>query len=164
MMICNGNKLTFITALTHFENGKAKMVDISRKPSTDRYAHARALIRLPAQAKQALLENNKKGDPLHVAILGGIMGTKLTSTLIPLCHAIPLNSVDVDCELDGDCVIVNCHVKAHHHTGVEMEALTGATVASLIVYDMLKAASHGITIENIHLVAKTGGKRDFNSK
>ncbi|KAH9247018.1 molybdenum cofactor biosynthesis protein C [Batrachochytrium salamandrivorans] len=142
------------------------MVDVSSKPNTLRFAHARAIIRLPPVALLALQTNQThKGNPLQVAILGGIMATKQTSLLIPLCHQIPLSSVDVDCALEdgeeGGRVVVDCKVRAEYHTGVEMEALTGASVASLVVYDMLKAASHGIMIESIHLVEKRGGKRDF---
>lgn len=142
------------------------MVDVSSKPSTLRFAHARATICLPPAALLALQTNHtRKGSPLQVAILGGIMAAKQTSLLIPLCHHIPLSSVDVDCVLEEDVgrVVVDCRVRAEYHTGVEMEALTGASVASLVVYDMLKAASHGITIESIRLVEKRGGKRDFKS-
>jgi cyclic pyranopterin phosphate synthase len=156
-------KLTISTVLSHFDaqSNKARMVDVSGKQLTERFAHARAWIRLPSECTKALTEcNTKKGSPLHVAVLGGIMATKQTSMLIPLCHQVPLTNVDVQVEQVDNLVKVDCMVKAFYHTGVEMEALVGASVASLIVYDMLKAASHGMVIESVELIKKSGGKRD----
>jgi cyclic pyranopterin phosphate synthase len=137
------------------------MVDVTAKHATHREARARAWIRLPPAARVALEDNV---SPLYTAVLGGIMRAKHTSLLIPLCHPLPLDSVDVTVTQsteDASLVVVECHVKARYHTGVEMEALTGASVASLVVYDMLKAASHGIRIEGIELVEKRGGKKDY---
>ena len=143
------------------------MVDVSEKTKTRRTAHARAEIRLPHPAQLALESHNKKGSPLHTAVIGGIMAAKQTWQLVPLCHQIPLDKVDVEVaqsEEDKSVVVVSCKVSAFHHTGVEMEALVGASIASCVVYDMLKAASHGIVIESVRLVEKTGGKKDFKGQ
>lgn len=140
------------------------MVDVSDKIKTLRTAKARASVYLPAPAMIALRNQDlqKKGSPLQVAIIGGIMAAKQTSNLIPLCHHIPLNKVDVDVKVEEHLVHVDCSVSAFYHTGVEMEALVGASIAACIVYDMLKASSHGIIIQTIKLMAKTGGKQDYN--
>lgn len=144
------------------------MMDISAKEKSRRTAHARAEIKLPPDAILALesTQANKKGSPLHTAIIGGIMATKQTSQLIPLCHQIPLDKVDVNViqsAEDSSLVQVDCMVSAYHHTGVEMEALVGASIAACVVYDMLKAASHGIEIRAVRLIEKTGGKRDYKA-
>jgi molybdenum cofactor biosynthesis protein MoaC len=142
--------------------GRAKMVDVGQKPRSRRLAHARAVISLPDAAVVALLDasNNRKGSPLSVAQIAGIAGAKLTSTLVPLCHPIPIDFVDVALRHEQGRVIVDCHVGSTNVTGVEMEALSGASAAALCVYDMLKAASHDITW-NVCLMAKSGGKREF---
>jgi cyclic pyranopterin monophosphate synthase len=146
--------------LTHFKDGQPQMVDVSNKPSTIRTATAEALITLPPEARAALqIGGVGKGDPLIVAQLAGIMAAKQTSTLIPLCHPVPLSSVDVQVRLEDAGVIVTATARtAAAQTGVEMEALMSASVASLTVYDMLKAASKGIEITRIRLLEKTGGK------
>jgi cyclic pyranopterin phosphate synthase len=138
------------------------MVDVSEKPDARRLARARARIVLPKETVQALANLDvKKGSPLHVAVLGGIMGAKQTSNLIPLCHQVPLDDVQVEVKQNLNVIQVECIVKAFYHTGVEMEAMMGASIASLVVYDMLKATSLNICIESIRLMEKRGGKRDF---
>lgn len=142
------------------------MVDVSRKVDTKRTAHARAIVELPHKAVVALedVTRHKKGSPLHVAVLGGIMAAKQTSALIPLCHQIPLDGVDVNVERsesNPNQIIIDCHVSCLHKTGVEMEALVGCSIAALTVYDMLKVATHGIEIRSVRLISKTGGKNDY---
>ena len=145
--------------LTHFKDGQPHMVDVSDKPSTTRTATAEAIITLPPEARAALQSGGVgKGDPLAVAQLAGIMGAKQTSALIPLCHPVPLSSVDVRVTLEEAGVIVTATARTTAQTGVEMEALTSASIACLTVYDMLKAASKGIEITRIRLLEKTGGK------
>jgi len=145
--------------LTHFKDGQPYMVDVSSKPSTTRTATAEALITLPQEARAALQSGGVgKGDPLAVAQLAGIMGAKQTSALIPLCHPVPLSSVDVRVTLEEIGVKVTATARTTAQTGVEMEALTAVSIASLTVYDMLKAASKGIEITRLRLLEKTGGK------
>ena len=145
--------------LTHFKDGQPHMVDVAHKPSTVRTATAEAIITLPPEARAALNSGGVgKGDPLSVAQLAGIMGAKQTSTLIPLCHPVPLSSVDVRVTLEESGVKVTATARTVASTGVEMEALMSASIASLTVYDMLKAASKGIEITRIRLLEKTGGK------
>jgi len=147
--------------LTHFEDGKPRMVDVSEKPATLRVARAEAFVHLPEPAARALAEGGVgKGDPLVVAQLAGIMAAKRTSELIPLCHPLPLSKVRVDLEFDADRrrVRIEAEVKTKAETGVEMEALTAASVAALTVYDMLKAVAKGIEIGPVRLLYKSGGK------
>ncbi len=145
--------------LTHFKDGSPHMVDVSNKPSTTRTATAEAIITLPPEARAALEAGGVgKGDPLMVAQLAGIIGAKQTSALIPLCHPVPLSSVDVLVRLEEAGVIVTATARTSAQTGVEMEALTAVSIASLTVYDMLKAASKGIEITRVRLLEKTGGK------
>ena len=145
--------------LTHFKDGRAVMVDVSEKAVTKRKAIAEALILLPPEAQAALESGGVgKGDPLAVAQLAGIIGAKKTAELIPLCHPIPLSSVDVNLERVPEGVRVTATARTTDRTGVEMEAMTAVSVAALAVYDMLKAASKGIVISRIRLLAKTGGK------
>ncbi|GGJ37051.1 cyclic pyranopterin monophosphate synthase MoaC [Deinococcus roseus] len=146
-----------MSELTHFEEGAPRMVDVADKPSTTRTAQAEAIIMLPEPARLAL-QNNPKGDPLMVAQLAGIMGAKKTSDLIPLCHPLPIKKAGVEIEPHAQGLRVIATVKTEGQTGVEMEALTAVSVAALTVYDMLKAASKGIEIQNIRLLSKTGGK------
>ncbi len=135
------------------------MVDVSDKTATRREATAEATILLPLEARAALDRGGVgKGDPLMVAQLAGIMGAKKTSDLIPLCHPIPLSSVDVTLERTEVGVRVTATARTTNQTGVEMEALTAVSVAALTVYDMLKAVSKGIEISKIRLLKKTGGK------
>ena len=143
------------------------MVDVSDKVKTKRFAKAQTIVKLPLEAVKALDEaQNKKGDVLHTAIIGGIMAAKQMQNLIPLCHQIPLDKVTVDISrdsADASRLIIICEVAAFHHTGVEMEAIIGSSIAACVVYDMLKAASHGIEIESTKLLVKTGGKKDYHS-
>jgi cyclic pyranopterin phosphate synthase len=143
--------------------GKVKMVDVGAKSYTQRVAVATGRVLLGATAFHLVVENRmKKGDVLVTAKIAGIMAAKRTSELIPLCHNIQLSSVDVELNLEFQscAVAISCTAKCRGQTGVEMEALTGVTVAALTVYDMCKSVSHDIVIGDVHLVSKTGGKND----
>ncbi len=148
--------------LTHLDaQGQAQMVDVSGKTPTIRHAVAVARVRMQVETFQAIQAGNlPKGDVLGTARLAGIMAAKQTSTLIPLCHPLPIAKVEVqitpDPQLPG--YQIQAEVKTKAETGVEMEALTAATVAALTLYDMAKALEKSICIESIHLVSKTGGK------
>lgn len=145
--------------LTHFKDGSPQMVDVSDKQPTRREAVAEAFVKLPPEAILALDQGGVgKGDPLMVAQLAGIMAAKKTSELIPLCHPIPLSSVDVKLERVPDGVRVTASARTTDKTGVEMEALTAASIAALTVYDMLKAVTKGIEVTRVRLRSKTGGK------
>ncbi|WP_027483839.1 cyclic pyranopterin monophosphate synthase MoaC [Deinococcus pimensis] len=146
-------------ALTHFRDGQPRMVDVSDKRDTAREATAEAWVRLPPEARAALVGGaNRKGDPLSVARLAAIAGVKRTSDLVLLCHPLPISGVDVGVTLEEGGVHVTATVRTVGPTGVEMEALTAVTVAALNVYDMLKAASKAIEITDVRLLAKSGGK------
>ena len=150
--------------LTHLnKTGEATMVDVGQKEITVRTAAAYARIRMKAETLEALLTANlKKGDGLAAARIAGIAGAKRTSELIPLCHNIPIDSVAVEFEKESDCTLgIIVRSKCTYKTGVEMEALTGASVAALTVYDMCKAIDRGMVIEEIRLLEKTGGKSDY---
>ena len=151
-----------MSKLTHLdEAGHAHMVDVSDKAETSRSAWATATVQLTEAAMSLLIEGNlKKGDALGVARIAGIMGAKKTAELIPLCHPLPITKVTVDLETKAinNTVVINAIVKTKGQTGVEMEALTAVTIASLTLYDMLKAVDKGITISAIQLVQKKGGK------
>ena len=140
------------------------MVDVSEKVATDREAHARTIIDLPA-AVVAELDGDeittKKGPVFATAIIAGVMAAKKTHELIPFCHPLGLENCKITIEVHGRQAIIDSRCKVHHKTGVEMEALTGASVAALTVYDMCKAMSHDIVISETRLMAKTGGKQDF---
>lgn len=147
--------------LTHFQDGKPRMVDVSEKAATLRTATAEATVKLPPEAVRALQEGGVgKGDPLSVAQLAGIMAAKKTGELIPLCHPLPITSAEVRLEFRPEeaLIHVTATVKTKAETGVEMEALTACAVAALTVYDMLKAASKGIEITGLRLLHKSGGK------
>ncbi|XP_071499225.1 molybdenum cofactor biosynthesis protein 1-like, partial [Diadema antillarum] len=153
--------------LTHVDDsGRAEMVDVSGKDVTVREAVASGRIRLGHEAFRLVRENKMaKGDVLRVAQLAGIMAAKQTSTLIPLCHNIPIQKVDVQLSLEAESssVHITSRAKSVGRTGVEMEALTAVSVAALTVYDMCKAVSHEMTIDGVRLEAKTGGQRgDFH--
>ncbi len=147
---------------THLdEAGKADMVDVTDKAVTERTAVAEGMIRMPAEVFKALYEGKvPKGDVFATARIAGIMAAKQTSGLIPLCHPLMLSKVSVDFEKDEkECaVICRCMARLSGKTGVEMEALTGVSVALLTIYDMCKALSKTMEITDIHLVKKTGGK------
>jgi cyclic pyranopterin monophosphate synthase len=149
-------------ALSHFdEAGRAHMVDVSAKADTERIATARGRIRMLPETL-ALVEQGRvsKGDVLAVAQVGGIMAAKQTGTLIPMCHPLPITGVDVSFTIDHETSAIEIEATARivSKTGVEMEALTAVSVAALTIYDMCKAVDRGMTIEEIRLVRKSGGK------
>ncbi len=148
--------------LTHFdENGKAIMVDVSEKADTARTATATGKITVNRQVYQAITEGTvEKGDVLGVAATAGIMGAKRTSDLIPMCHILPITNCRIRFEMKPEELAIQCFctVKVTGKTGVEMEALTGASVALLTIYDMCKALDKFMQIGDIYLVSKTGGK------
>jgi molybdenum cofactor biosynthesis protein MoaC len=141
------------------------IVDVSRKQITRRKAVAKAIVEIPENILQKLSEggfNTPKGSVFQTAIIAGIMAAKKTGELIPLCHTIGLENCKVDIELtDRNEIEIYCTAEVEAKTGIEMEALTGASVAALTIYDMCKALSHNITIKEIKLIEKTGGKNDF---
>ena len=154
-----------MSKLSHIDgDNRPTMVDVSEKQATDRSAHARATVHLPVSIAGHIGGDeieSKKGPVFATAIIAGVMAAKKTHELIPFCHPLGLEKCTVTAKLDGNDVVIDCHCKVHHKTGVEMEALTGASVAALTVYDMLKAMSHDIVITETRLIAKTGGKQDF---
>ncbi|MBZ9750446.1 cyclic pyranopterin monophosphate synthase MoaC [Deinococcus sp. HMF7604] len=148
-----------MTQLTHFQGGQPRMVDVSDKAATAREATAEAWVRLPPEARLALESGaGPKGDPLVVAQLAGLAGSKRTADLVTLCHPIPVTGAEVRVTLEEGGVRVWAQVRTTAPTGVEMEALTAVTVAALNVYDMLKAVSKAIEISGVRLLSKTGGK------
>lgn len=135
------------------------MVDVGAKADTHRVAEAEARVLMSREAYDALVAGNlKKGDALGVARVAGIMAAKRTSELIPLCHPIALTKVEVHCTPADGAVDIYSRVECHGKTGVEMEALTAASVAALTIYDMVKALDKGIVIEQVRLLSKRGGK------
>jgi cyclic pyranopterin phosphate synthase len=146
-------------------DGRPAMVDVTAKQPSLRLARAVAVLRFPREAFDALRAggfSTAKGPVFHTAIVAGTMAAKRTHELIPFCHPLPLERCDIAIEPAGDDTLrVECTAAVHHRTGVEMEALTGASVAALTVYDMCKSLSHGIVIESLRLTEKTGGKGDF---
>ena len=146
--------------LTHFKGGRPSMVDVSHKDDTHREAVAEGYVRMSVETLALATGATKKGNVIDVATLAGIMGAKRTSDLIPLCHPLPLDKVDVVVTADPDLpgFNVTATTRTTGKTGVEMEALTGVTVACLTIYDMLKAAQKNIEIQSIRLVRKSGGK------
>jgi cyclic pyranopterin monophosphate synthase len=145
---------------THFDaRGQAAMVDVGAKPVSDRTATARARVAmLPATAALIRSGGAKKGDVLGVARIAGIMAAKRTSELIPLCHPLPISSVSLDLTVAEDAVEIAASVRTTGQTGVEMEALTAASVAALTIYDMCKSVDRGMRIEAVRLTHKAGGK------
>jgi cyclic pyranopterin phosphate synthase len=144
--------------LSHYdEAGQARMVDVGGKEATRRTARARAFVRMKPSVVKAL-PRNRKGDPLEVARIAGVMAAKRTHELIPMCHPLALTHVGVEAAVQRDGVLIETSVATTGVTGVEMEALTAAAVAALTVYDMTKALDKGMTIEGVELVEKTGGK------
>jgi len=154
-----------MSKLSHIDaSGRPTMVDVGDKTATDRTAHARTRVRLPADVAAHIAGDEirtKKGPVFATAIVAGVMAAKKTHELIPFCHPLGLENCKITIALEGSHAIVDCHCRVHHKTGVEMEALTGASVAALTIYDMLKALSHDIVIGETRLMAKTGGKQDF---
>lgn len=151
-----------VAPLTHVDAaGAARMVDVGHKESTFREAVARASVRMRQDTLASIRDNTaRKGDVLAVARVAGIMAAKRTSELIPLCHSLSLSSAAVDFQLDESegAVHVVGTARTQGQTGVEMEALVAVSVAALTIYDMCKAADRAISIDNVHLVSKTGGK------
>jgi len=151
--------------LTHLdEQGRATMVDVSSKPMSTRTARARSIVVLPEEILGKLSNGDiqtAKGAVFQTAIIAGIMAAKKTGELIPLCHPLGLDNCKVTIELNGeDELIIDCTATITAKTGVEMEALVGASIAALTVYDMCKAMSHDIVIRETKLIEKTGGKND----
>ena len=152
--------------LTHLNaSGEARMVDVGAKSDTHRIAEARGTVTLNTDAYNAIVHGNlKKGDALGAARIAGIMAAKRTSDLIPLCHPVSLTKVEVQCQAENGEICIRSHVECIGKTGVEMEALTAVSVAALTIYDMAKAIDRSITIGDIHLTYKTGGKSgDYGS-
>ncbi len=153
---------------THFDAaGRAVMVDVGAKPVTDREATACARVAMRAETLEMIVAGAaKKGDVLGVARLAGIMAAKRTAELIPLCHPLPISAVTVDLAPAGATAIdITATVRTTGRTGVEMEALTAASVAALTVYDMCKAVDRGMTIDGLRVIAKSGGKSgDFRQE
>lgn len=152
--------------LTHLDReGKPAMVDVSAKDITKRTATARSVVVLPVEVLSKLTEGDiqtKKGSVFQIAIIAGIMAAKKTGDLIPLCHPLELDNCQIDISLNNvKEVIIDCTTVITAKTGVEMEALVGASIAALTIYDMCKAMSHDIVIKETKLMAKSGGKRDF---
>ena len=156
-------------ALTHLDaRGLPAMVDVSAKATTAREAVAECRVRFPAAVAAQLRASglrSAKGGIVQTAIVAGTMAVKRTHELIPFCHPLPIDGCRIAIEWRGERELrIECAVKTTHRTGVEMEALTGATVAALTVYDMCKALSHAIVLGPAKLVGKHGGKRDFGAK
>ena len=154
-----------MSKLSHVDgDNRPTMVDVSGKRVSERNAHARSLVTLPQEVLSQVTDDEistKKGPVFATAIIAGVMAAKKTHELIPFCHPLGLDSCKVAIEIDGDKAVIDCRCKVTHKTGVEMEALTGASVAALTIYDMLKALSHDIVISETKLISKTGGKQDF---
>jgi cyclic pyranopterin phosphate synthase len=149
-----------MSKLTHVDDaGQARMVDVGDKPETARVAVASARLRTRTDVVEQIAGRAlAKGDVLAVARVAGIMAAKRTAELIPLCHPLPLDAVTVDFELAGGEVAVRAAARTHGRTGVEMEALTAASVAALAIYDMCKAVDREMIIERVQLEEKSGGK------
>lgn len=150
---------------THIDtSGNPTMVDVSGKNITKRTATAQATVNVGAKIIRLIKDNElitKKGPVFQTAIIAGVMGAKKTSSLIPFCHPIGLEDCQVKIHVEGNKIIIDSSTTITSKTGVEMEALTAASIAALTVYDMCKALSHNIIIEEIKLMEKTGGKKDF---
>ena len=156
----NQNTLSHIN-----QKNNPAMVDVSDKKTTKRIAQARSIVQLTNEITKLLNEGEimtKKGPVFQTAIIAGTMAAKKTGELIPLCHPIGLESCDFEINTNENDVIIDCTCSVTSKTGVEMEALTGASVAALTIYDMCKAISHDIVIKETKLMAKSGGKNDFN--
>ncbi len=150
---------------THLDaERRPTMVDVGDKVAGKRSAVAEARVRFPAAVAAALRDNalrSAKGPVFDTAIVAGVMAAKRTHDLIPFCHPLGLENCHIAIELEGDCAVIRCTTSVHHKTGVEMEALTGACVAALTIYDMCKALSHDIVIGDLRLISKDGGKSSY---
>jgi cyclic pyranopterin phosphate synthase len=155
-----------MSSLTHVDsNNRPRMVDVSGKDATRREAVAASVVRLP-EAVLAAIDGDeiasRKGPVFATAIIAGVMAAKKTHELIPFCHPLGLEKCDVKIRIEDGNAIVECRCVVHNRTGVEMEALTGASVAALTIYDMCKALSHDIVIAETRLLHKSGGKQDYS--
>jgi cyclic pyranopterin phosphate synthase len=143
------------------------MVDVSDKSVTKRTAVAEARVKFPPSVAAALRDNglqSKKGPVFDTAIIAGVMGAKRTHELIPFCHPLAIENCRIAIDLVGDTAVIRCTVSVHHKTGVEMEALSGASIAALTIYDMCKALSHEIVISDVRLLAKDGGRSTYGDE
>jgi cyclic pyranopterin phosphate synthase len=164
-----GRRKAGASALTHLDaRGLPAMVDVSAKATTAREAVAECRVRFPAAVAAQLRASglrSAKGGIVETAVIAGTMAVKRTHELIPFCHPLPIDGCRIGIDWLGERELrIECAVKTMHRTGVEMEALTGATVAALTVYDMCKALSHAIVLGPARLLGKHGGKRDFGAK
>jgi cyclic pyranopterin monophosphate synthase len=154
--------------ITHLDAAnRPTMVDVGEKAVTRREACAEALVKLPAAVARELTRTGhrtKKGPVFDTAIIAGVLAAKRTHELIPFCHPLPISSVKIGVETMRGGLRVTCDVAVEHRTGVEMEALMGASMAALTIYDMCKALSHDISIGPVRLLAKSGGRRNFNRR
>lgn len=155
-----------MSKLSHIDKAnQPTMVDVSEKTPTDREAHARTIVEFPDEVARRFSGGDietAKGPVFATAIVAGVMGAKRTHELIPFCHPLGLSNCKITIEMDErNRAIVDCVCKVHHRTGVEMEALTGASIAALTIYDMCKALSHDIIVRETRLMAKSGGKEDY---
>ena len=147
------------------DQNRPAMVDIGDKQATEREAHARSVVNLPPEVLAELEGDEistRKGPVFATAVIAGVMAAKRTHELIPFCHPLGLESCKISIDVESDRAIIDCRCRVHHKTGVEMEALTGATVAALTIYDMCKALSKDIVIGETRLVSKSGGKEDYS--
>lgn len=152
---------------THLtSDGRAVMVDVGEKAVTERRAAARAVLQMKKETLSAILDIAlKKGDALSVSRVAGIMGGKKTHELIPLCHNIPIDKIEIDFDNNGeDELYITSRAKCTYKTGIEMEALTAVSIAALTVYDMCKAVDRGMIIKDIRLLEKSGGKSDYKNE
>jgi cyclic pyranopterin phosphate synthase len=156
-----------MSRLSHVDaENRPVMVDVSDKLASAREAVARAKVHLPASVLAAIDGDeivSKKGPVFATAIIAGVMAAKKTHDLIPFCHPLGLENCAIEISIEGEFAVIRCSCKVHHKTGVEMEALTGASIAALTIYDMCKALSHDIVIVETRLESKTGGKSDFRA-
>jgi cyclic pyranopterin phosphate synthase len=152
---------------THLDaDQRPTMVDVSGKVATQRTATAEARVQFPAAVAAALRDSglrSPKGPVFDTAIVAGVLGAKRTHELIPFCHPLGIESCRIAIDLEGDAAVIRCSVSVHHKTGVEMEALTGASIAALTVYDMCKGLSHDIVIGGLRLLSKDGGKSAYGA-
>jgi cyclic pyranopterin monophosphate synthase len=154
-----------MSSFSHIDSAsRPTMVDVGDKAVTKRTATAQARVQFPASVADALRGqhfNTPKGPVFQTAIIAGTMAAKRTHELIPFCHPLGIENCRITIDMDGDEAVIQCTVSVHHKTGVEMEALTGASVAALTIYDMCKALSHDIVIAQTKLIEKRGGKSDI---
>jgi len=154
-----------LSKLSHIdEQNRPTMVDVSAKVASNREAHARATVHLPPEIVAELDGDEittKKGPVFATAIIAGVMAAKKPHDLIPFCHPLGLENCDIAITVDGKSALIDCRCKVNHKTGVEMEALTGASIAALTIYDMCKAMSHDIIIGDTRLMSKSGGKQEY---